>query len=379
LYNKPILVVGAGFFGLTIARHIVENYGRDVVVVESRDHIGGNAWSEKDPETGIEVHKYGSHIFHTQHKWIWEYVNRFSDFNKYRHTVFSKIEDKFVSMPVNLLTISQIFGQALSPSQAMARIEAESSQHSGDSSFEDMAISKVGRTLYEALFRNYTLKQWQTDPKDLPGEVFSRLPIRFTFENRYFTDEFEGIPTEGYGSLFHRMTEHSKIHVVLNADYFALSKAEKEKYELTVFTGPVDRYFGYSEGRLGWRTLDFVQETLNVPDFQGLAQMNYPELQHDFTRIHEYRHFTPDFTPHVPKTVIAREYSRFAGDGDLPYYPINSSKDREILARYRDLMARENRVFFGGRLGSYKYLDMHMAIGSAVTMFTNKLRPILDK
>lgn len=374
---KPILLVGAGFFGLTVARHIAENTDRHVVVIDARDHIGGNAWSEKDPETGIEIHKYGSHIFHTQHKWIWDYVNRFASFNKYRHTVFSRVENQFVSMPVNLLTISQIYGEALSPEAAIARIRSDSEPAPADASFEDLAIAKVGRPLYESLFRTYTMKQWQTDPKDLPGEVFSRLPIRLTFESRYFTDDYEGVPNDGYGSLFRNMADHPQIEVRLNTDFFDL-KDFKSEYEFTVFTGPVDRYFDYRAGRLGWRTLDFVQETVDVEDYQGLAQLNYPELKYEFTRIHEYRHFTPDFKPLVPKTIIAKEYSRFAGDNDLPYYPIASSADREMLLKYRVLVESETDVYFGGRLGTYKYLDMHMAIGSAVSMFENTLMPRLS-
>ena len=374
--TQPILVVGAGFFGLTIARQIVEHSNLNVVVVESRSHIGGNAWSEKDPETGIEIHKYGSHIFHTNHKWIWDYVNRFSKFNHYRHTVFSRLGDKYVSMPVNLQTISQIYGEPVTPESAAKLIARDAEVAPENPSFEDLAIEKIGRPIYENLFKNYTLKQWQTDPKELPGDVFTRLPFRLNFENRYFTDDFEGIPEDGYGELFRNMVDHPRIQVRLETDFFHMEEP-LEEFGFVVYTGPVDKYFDFQLGRLGWRTVDFVLEKVSIEDFQGTSVINYPELSVDFTRIHEYRHYTPDFTPLVPKTVIAKEYSRFANEEDLPYYPISSPSDRKMMDGYRDLIKAENRVFFGGRLGTYKYLDMHAAIASAFNLFENDLKKLI--
>jgi len=377
--NCDLLVVGSGFFGLTIAERAAES-GRKVTVIERRPHIGGNAYSEAEPETGIEIHKYGAHLFHTSNKAVWEYVNRFTTFTSYVHKVYTTHKGVVYPMPVNLGTINQFFQAAYTPTQARELIAEQAGEFNSKnaSNFVEKGISLVGRPLYEAFFRDYTAKQWQTDPHDLSASIVSRLPVRYTYDNRYFNDTWEGLPTDGYTPWLERMADHPNIDVKLDVDFFDESQPLNKKATVgqipMVYTGPVDRYFDYAEGELSWRTLDFEQEVLQVGDFQGTSVMNYPDMDVPFTRIHEFRHFHPerDYYP-KDKTVIMREFSRFAERGDEPYYPVNTASDREGLLKYRELQEGEPEVYFGGRLGTYQYLDMHMAIGSALSMWNNKL------
>jgi UDP-galactopyranose mutase len=239
-------------------------------------------------------------------------------------------------------------------------------------------VSLIGRPLYEAFVRGYTEKQWQTDPRDLPPEIISRLPVRYTFDNRYFSDRYEGLPVDGYTAWLRRMAQHPLIDVVLNVDYLQVRSLVPAGTPV-VYTGPLDRYFGNCEGRLGWRTLDFDQQVLPVGDFQGTSVMNYADADVPWTRIHEFRHFHPERDYPSDRTVVVREYSRRAEAADEPYYPINTPRDREVLSRYRERAAREPDVFFGGRLGTYQYLDMHMAIASALSLFDNELVPRLTQ
>jgi UDP-galactopyranose mutase len=340
--------------------------------VERRDHIGGNAHSSPEPETGIEVHRYGAHLFHTSNERVWEYVNRFTAFTGYQHRVFSIFKDRVYPMPINLATICSYFGRSLSPSQARALVASQASSVVAPRNLEEKAISLIGRPLYEAFIRGYTAKQWQTDPRDLPAEIITRLPVRYTFDNRYFSDRFEGLPVDGYAAWLSRMADHPNITVQLGTDFFDVSAVGQVP---VVYTGPLDRYFGFVEGSLGWRTLDFELEVLPVGDFQGTPVMNYADEDVPYTRIHEFRHFHPERSYPLDKTVIMREFSRAAGRGDEPYYPVNTAGDRAKLLRYRELARGEQGVLFGGRLGTYQYLDMHMAIAGALTMFDNRLRP----
>lgn len=375
-----LVVVGSGFFGLTIAERTASQLGKRVLVLERRSHLGGNAYSEKEPETGIEIHKYGAHLFHTSNKRVWDYVTQFTEFTDYQHRVFSIYQGNVYSFPPNLGSMSQFFGRSLSPAQARELIVEQAGEVDGESAtnFEDKAISLVGRPLYEAFFRGYTAKQWQTDPKKIPGATVTRLPIRYTFNNQYFKDTYEGLPVDGYTAWLHRMADHPNIDVRLDTDFFDV-RDEIPATTPVVYTGPLDRYFDYSEGWLGWRTLDFEQEVLHgCGDFQGTPVMNYADEEVPYTRIHEFRHFHPERAYPEDKTVIVREFSRFAEKDDEPYYPINTPEDREKLTFYRSLAkkeAAERNVLFGGRLGTYQYLDMHMAIGSALSMFDNKLTP----
>ncbi len=374
------MVVGSGFFGLTVAERAASELGKRVLVLDRRDHIGGNAYSEPDPDTGIEVHRYGAHLFHTSNKRVWDYVNRFTDFTGYQHRVFTVYQGRVYPMPVNLATICEYFGRYLTPDQARALVAEQAAEISGRdaTNLEEKAISLIGRPLYEAFVKGYTAKQWQTDPTELPPEIISRLPVRYTFDNRYFNDTFEGLPVDGYTAWIRRMAGTPGIDVELDTDYFEVRDQLPADVPV-VYTGPLDRYFDYSEGVLGWRTLDFVPEVLrDRGDFQGTPVMNYADLEVPYTRIHEFRHFHPERDYPADRTVIVREYSRFAETGDEPYYPINTAEDRARLERYRELARRETadrKVLFGGRLGTYKYLDMHMAIGSALSMFDNRIAP----
>jgi len=372
-----LIVVGAGLFGLTVAERVANEYGKRVLIVERRDHIGGNCYSERDPETGIEVHKYGAHLFHTSNERVWEYVNQFTDFTGYQHRVFAMHDGQAYQFPMGLGLISQFFGKYYSPEEAKKLIAEQASEidTADATNLEEKAISLIGRPLYEAFIKNYTAKQWQTDPKKLPASNITRLPVRYTFDNRYFNDTYEGLPVNGYTAWLEKMVASELIDVQLSTDWFEV----RDQHEgiPVVYTGPVDRYFDYSEGRLGWRTLDFEWETLDVKDFQGTPVMNYNDADVPYTRILEFRHFHPERNYESDKTVIVKEYSRAAEEGDEVYYPINTPEDREKVAKYRELVEKEDGVLFGGRLGTYHYLDMHMAIASALTMVDNKIPELL--
>ena len=369
--NADLIIVGAGLFGLTMAERCAREMGLRVLIVERRDHIGGNAYSELDPSTGIEIHRYGAHLFHTSNERVWEYVNRFTAFTGYRHRVYSICRGRVYPMPINLGTICAYFGRAMSPDQARALIAEQAAEVTAPRNLEEKAISLIGRPLYEAFIRGYTTKQWQTDPRELPSEIITRLPVRYTFDNRYFADRYEGLPTDGYAAWLERMADHPRIEVRLGTDFFDLTPNDVP----VIYTGPLDRYFGYAEGPLGWRTLDFEREVLPTGDFQGTPVMNYADEDVPHTRIHEFRHFHPERDYPPDRTVIVREYSRFAHPGDEPYYPVDAAGDRTRLLRYRAMALAEKGVYFGGRLGTYRYLDMHMAIASALTMYENRLRP----
>ena len=382
--SYDLIVVGSGFFGLTIAERAASQLGKRVLIIEKRSHIGGNAFSQPEPETGIEVHQYGAHLFHTSNERVWNYVTQFTKFTDYQHRVFAMHDGKAYQFPMGLGLICEFFGKYYSPDEARALIKEQASEVNTEdaTNLEEKAISLIGRPLYEAFVRDYTAKQRQTDPKELPASNITRLPVRYTFNNRYFNDTHEGLPVDGYAAWLRAMIDHDLIDVQLDTDWFDVRadiRAANPDAPV-VYTGPLDRYFDYSAGRLGWRTLDFDVEVLPIGDFQGTAVMNYNDADVPYTRIHEFRHFHPERADRYPKdkTVIMKEYSRFAEEDDEPYYPINTPEDRKILAAYRELAAQEtanDQVLFGGRLGTYQYLDMHMAIASALTMFDNNLTP----
>lgn len=370
-----LLVVGAGFYGATIAERAAAA-GRRVVVIDRRPHIGGNAHSAFCPETGIEVHSYGAHLFHTPNKTVWDYLNRFSAFTDYRHRVFTCHREQVFPLPINLATICQFFGKRLSPDAARALIAAQAAELAGrtPANLEEKAISLIGRPLYEAFIRGYTAKQWQTDPRDLPEHIITRLPVRYDFDNRYFSDRYEGLPVAGYTALFEAMLANPAISVHLGVDFFDLKPRLPANLRV-VYTGPVDRYFAYAEGELGWRTIDFETEILEVGDFQGTAVMNYADADVPWTRILEFRHFNPERDYPRDKTVVAREFSRFAQRGDEPYYPIDTAADKATYRRYRARAEAETNVHFGGRLGTYRYWDMHQAVGAALKAWEAELSP----
>jgi UDP-galactopyranose mutase len=424
---SDLVVVGAGPFGLTVARVLAER-GRRVTVTERRDHIGGNAFSEVDPATGIEVHRYGAHLFHTSNQRVWEFLSRFTAWTGYTHRVFANHGGEVYPLPVNLGTINQFFRAALSPDQARALIaeqagqaaagvtagvgnaggarDAEntreaaaqpgatvddavrpgsgpasdqptsgqpaSGQPTADESLDVKAVRLIGRPLYEAFIRGYTAKQWQVAPELLPGSVIARLPVRYNYDSRYFSDPHQGLPLDGYAALWARLADHPLIEVRLGEDFLTadspFSKAACAGQVPVVFTGAIDRYFDYSLGQLGWRTLDFEWDHPETGDFQGCAVMNYTDLDQPWTRIIEFKHFHPERDYSPTQTVIAREFSRLAGLEDEPYYPVATPEDRARLARYRELAAGQEGVWFGGRLGRYQYLDMDMAVAAGLAL-----------
>lgn len=379
-----LLVVGSGFFGLTIAERVATQLDKRVLVVDRRPHIGGNAYSEPEPTTGIEVHRYGAHLFHTSNQRVWDYVRQFTEFTGYQHRVFAMHAGQAYQFPMGLGLVSQFFGRYFTPDEARAMIAEQAAEFDSKAAqnFEEKAISLIGRPLYEAFMKHYTAKQWETDPTNLPASNITRLPVRYTFDNRYFNDTYEGLPVDGYTAWLQNMAADERIEVRLDTDWFDVQDelVAANPDAPVIYTGPLDRYFDYSAGRLGWRTLDFETEVLDTGDFQGTPVMNYNDADVPYTRIHEFRHFHPERAYPADKTVIMREYGRFAKDDDEPYYPINTPEDRAMVSTYRELAKGETAsagVLFGGRLGTYQYLDMHMAIASALNMYDNTLVPHL--
>jgi UDP-galactopyranose mutase len=381
-----LLIVGSGFFGLTIAERAATQLGAKVTIIDRRSHIGGNAYSEIEPTTGIEYHKYGAHLFHTSNRKVWEYVNQFTAFTSYVHRVYTTVHGEVFPLPVNLGTINQFFHAAYTPQQARELVKQQAAELGGKTpeNLEEKAISLIGRPLYEAFIRGYTAKQWQTDPTKLSPDIISRLPVRYTYDNRYFKDTWEGLPVDGYTPWLKKMADHPNIEVKLNTDFFDESQPLNQKAMVgrvpIVYTGPLDKYFDNQLGALSWRTLDFDLEVKDTPDFQGTSVMNYGDEEVPYTRIHEFKHFHPERDYDTDKTIIMKEYSRFASKPeDEPYYPVNTPEDRIKLEGYRKLAEGEPKVLFGGRLGTYKYLDMHMAIGSALNRFETVVTDWLRK
>lgn len=372
--NVDLIIVGAGFYGATIAEHAARE-GFRVSVLDRRPHIGGNAFTYADPATGVEVHKYGPHIFHTNSAEVVEYLSRFTTWVPYEHRVWTNSGGHVFPMPINLATICLFTGRHLSPDEARAWVAGHAGGVAEAANLEEKAISLIGRPLYEAFIRDYTKKQWQTDPRALPAEIITRLPVRFNFDNRYFNDTYQQMPEHGYTPIFEKMLTSPNVAVHLGVDWFEAREGAPDVP--VVYTGPIDRYFGERLGALGWRTIDFEYE-VHDGDFQGCAVMNYADESVPWTRIAEFKHFAP-WRPPLEKTVIAREYSRFARAEDEPYYPINLAEDRARYDGYKALAAAEKRVVFGGRLGTYRYLDMHQAIGAALRAWEREVKPLLTR
>lgn len=358
------LVVGAGLFGSTVAECLA-SAGRNVVVLDKRQHIGGNCYSKVDPASGVECHEYGSHIFHTSNEEVWNYLNRFTTFNEYRHTVWTTYRGRVHSMPINLSTINSYYGVNLRPHEveAFIRKEVEKEKIRNPSNLEEKAISLIGRPLYEAFIRGYTIKQWERDPRELPSEIITRLPVRHSYNNRYFADKHEGIPVDGYTKVFERMLDHPRIEVRLGEDYFSV----RNRFDAvpTLYTGPIDRFFDYRHGHLDWRTIDFRKEAHDLPDYQGCAVMNYADEDVPYTRIHEFKHYHPE-RPCTGRTTTFTEFSRIAGRVDDPFYPVNTPRNSLLLKAYQQDAKETTGVIFGGRLGSYKYFDMDDTVAAAL-------------
>lgn len=385
LENVDLVIVGAGLFGLTVAQQAVEHAGARVLILESRDHIGGNAYSYIDKETGAEIHKYGAHLFHTSSPVVWEYVNRFTKFTNYVHRVYTTHRGEVFPLPINLGTINQFFHAHYTPQEAEALIREQAGELAGSDpqNLNDKGISLIGRPLYEAFIKNYTGKQWQTDPAELPAGIINRLPVRFNYDNRYFKDTWEGLPEDGYTAWFERMIDDPRIEVRLNTDFFDTTQPLNRDAIVgkvpVVYTGPVDRYFDYSLGELKWRTVDFEEVRYDEADHLGCPVMNFADADVPYTRAIEFKNFNPErrAQQNANKTVVWREYSRTAERGDEPYYPVNTQTDKDLYARYADLAAQQPSVVFGGRLGTYKYYDMHQVIATALNAYEHDIASLL--
>jgi len=371
------IVVGSGFFGATVAERIATDLGQSVLVLEARGHLGGNSYSEIDPDSGIEIHTYGSHIFHTRDQEVWEYVNRFSPFNHYRHQVLTRWQGQSYFMPINLDTICRFYGRNLTPTEARELLSREAAREgiANPRNFEEKALSQIGRPLYEAFIQGYTQKQWGVRPSQLPESILNRLPIRTSFNHHYFDDPYQGIPILGYGGIFAKMLDHPLIEVRMNTDFFVVRDSLPQATPV-IFTGAIDRFFDYRCGELSWRGLRFERELMAVDDFQGTAVMNYAELAVPFTRIHEFKHYHPERQGQGGRTVICREYPASCRRGDEPFYPVNTEGDQKRLADYRALATQApGCLHFGGRLGSYRYLDMDQTIRAALNLYHQVLKP----
>ncbi|MFT5241427.1 MAG: UDP-galactopyranose mutase [Candidatus Promineifilaceae bacterium] len=375
LKDLRYLIVGAGIFGCTIAECIARRKKERVLVIDKRDHIGGNCYSEANPETGIEVHKYGTHIFHTADEEIWQYINRFTEFNSYRHQVLTTHGEQVFQMPINLETINTFYKVNLRPYQVDDFLKKEIAKDaiSDPQNFEEMAITMIGRPLYEAFIKGYTIKQWARDPKDLPASILKRLPFRKNYDESYYFDRWQGIPLKGYTAIFERMLDNPLIDVALDTDYFELRDRVPTNC-LTLYTGALDRFFDYDLGRLEYRTLKFEEEVVNVSDYQGTSVMNYADPAIPFTRIHEPRHLHPERKYTEESTVIIREYPKL-DTGDNPYYPVNTTENNQMVEQYIERTRDLKNIIFGGRLADYKYYDMDRAIAKALELYETKYDP----
>ena len=355
-----ILIVGAGFSGAVIAHSLAEA-GHNATVIDSRDHVAGNCHTYRDEKTDIMVHKYGPHIFHTDNETVWEYINRFGEMMPYVNRVKAITGDRVYSLPINLHTINQFFSKTLNPNDAKAFIEAQADKSIGEpKTFEEQALRFVGKPLYEAFFKYYTIKQWGTEPSNLPASILNRLPVRFNYDDNYFNHKYQGIPKNGYTSIVENILNHQNIDLKLETEYFEEIKGE---FDHMVWSGALDAYFDHQLGRLAYRTLDF-EPFYDEGDVQGNAVVNYCDEQVPYTRITEHKHFAP-WEEHS-ESICYKEYSRACGKEDIPYYPIRLMNDKQLLQRYLNMAEQSEGVTFVGRLGTYRYLDMDVTIKEAL-------------
>ena len=366
-------IAGAGFSGAVIARAAAEA-GHDVIVFETRSHVAGNCHTERDPQTQVMIHRYGPHIFHTGNERVWAYINQFGTMMPYNHRVRTTVQGRVYLLPVNLLTINQLFETALGPDEARAFIADQAdSSITEPANFEEQALRFMGRRLYEAFFLGYTYKQWGLPPTEIPAAVLKRLPLRFSYEDSYFNHPHQAIPKNGYTAIVEAILDHPRIEVRLSSAYPA---ADRDQFDHSVWTGPLDAWFDYRFGRLGYRTLDF-EEIRATGDYLGCSVMNYGDVEVPFTRIAEHKHFAP-WEEHE-QTVCFREFSRQAGEDDIPYYPIRLANDKSVLSQYLAAARREPGVTFVGRLGTYRYLDMDVTIGEALVAADGILEAIANR
>lgn len=368
------VLVGSGFFCSVIAERIANDLNKKVLIIEKNAHIGGNCYSEVHEETGIEYHKYGTHIFHTSNEDVWNYISKFTTFNSYYHQVLTTYNDKVYQMPINLETINSFYNINLKPFEVdeFLKSEIEKEFYEDPKNFEEQAINFVGRPLYEAFIKGYTLKQWGRDPKELSNSIIKRLPFRKNYSESYFFDNYQGIPTDGYTSIFNKMLDSDNITVMLNTDFFDV-KDQLAKDAKIIYSGPIDRLLDYKHGDLKYRTLNFELETKDVEDYQGTSVMNYANQEVPYTRAHEPKHLHPE-REGFDKTLIIKEFSA-ESTRENPYYPIGGEQNNALYKTYLDEV---NAVFpnmiVGGRLGDYKYYDMHHVIEKALEIYTNKIK-----
>lgn len=360
--SKKIAIAGTGFSGAVIARQLAEA-GHQITVFESRNHIGGNCHTQRDEQTDVMVHVYGPHIFHTNNETVWNYVNRFGEFKPYINRVKARVKNAIYSLPINLHTLNQFFDKTLNPKEAEAFLETLARKDIQDpKNFEEQAMFLVGKELYEAFFKGYTLKQWGRHPTSLPASILKRLPLRFNYDDNYFNHQYQGMPAQGYTALIENILTHPNIRVLLNSRYQKLQNAE---YDHLFYSGPIDKYFDECFGPLAYRTLRF-EKHYDQGDYQGCAVLNYCDSDVPYTRISEHKHFAP--WENHDKTVYFKEFSSEAGPDDIPFYPIGLTEENSLLTKYQELAQQEKTVTFLGRLGSYRYLDMDVTIAEALAI-----------
>jgi len=356
------LIVGAGFTGSVVGRELAEA-GHEITIIDQRNHIAGNCYTERDKSTNVMEHVYGPHIFHTSDEGVWEYICRHGEMVPYINQVKTTYKDKVYSLPINLHTINQFYEKSFSPSEAKDYIDkiCDKSIHT-PSNFEEQALKFIGKNLYEAFFKGYTIKQWGVSPTQLPASILKRLPVRFNYNDNYFSHKYQGIPRDGYTPIIESILSHSNINLYLNQKF---SSFDLHDFDHVIWTGKLDEWFGFSEGKLGYRTLRF-EKSITDDDFQGTAVMNYGDENIPYTRISEHKHFTP-WESHK-KTIYFKEFSSACGDDDIPYYPIRLVDDKLILQKYLSLAESSSGVTFAGRLGSYRYMDMDVTIKEALEL-----------
>ena len=364
MHKYDYLIVGSGLYGSVCARQLTDK-GYKVLVMEKRDHIGGNIYTENIE--GINIHKYGAHIFHTNNKEVWDYVNRYVTFNRYTNSPIANYKGELYSLPFNMYTFNKMW-DVTTPEEAKQKIAEQRKEIDHEpQNLEEQAISLVGRDIYEKLIKGYTEKQWGRDCKDLPSFIIRRLPVRFTYDNNYFNALYQGIPVGGYTKLIENLLKD--IEVKLNTDYLANRDECNEMADKIIYTGPIDAYFDYKLGHLEYRSVRFETELLDTDNYQGNAVVNYTDRETTYTRIieHKWFEFGKDNEGNdLPKTVISKEYSSEWKIGDEPYYPVNDEKNNELYSQYKELADKEDKVIFGGRLGEYKYYDMDKIVEKAI-------------
>lgn len=358
------LIIGAGFSGAVVAERLSQNKNNKITVIEARNHIGGNCYTEKDSETNVMIHKYGPHIFNTDNKEVWDYIQLFCEMVPFTNRVKSIYRGNVYSLPINLHTINQFYGKTFSPEEAKTFINnIADSTITEPKNFEEQALKFIGEELYQAFFYGYTKKQWGCEPKELPASILKRLPVRFNYNDNYYTNPYQGIPKDGYTSIFEKLLNNSNIEVILNQKFDP--NDDHSAYDHIIYTGPIDAFFGYKFGRLSYRTVEF-EKHVTTGDFQGNAVINYADPETPYTRIHEHKHFTP-WEEHT-KTVYFKEYSKETTPDDIPYYPKRLAKDLEIFSLYEKETAKLNNYHFLGRLATYRYMDMHHVINEALIL-----------